>query len=130
MQGLAILGPTLILFFASNKILNIKVLVNYCLLTIANKAVYDSCPLPTPVMNLFCISEPPNINIFLKFSHHGSLYGSIYPSVMVPKLWSLEALGIWNIHKLEAFKSELYSRLVEGYSKEVTCDNPFCEDCS
>ena len=67
---------------------------------------------------------------FLKFSQHGLLYGINYPSVRIPKLWSLEDLGLRNIHKLEAFKSELYSRLVEGYSKEVTCDNPFCEDCN
>ena len=118
--------------FASNKILKIDDLVKYWLNAIAHQAFYTSCPLPlpSPVMNLFCISEPPNRTYIFKFSHHSSLYGSIYPSVRVPKLWSLEDLGIRNIHKLEAFKSELYSRLVEGYSKEVTCDNPFCEDCS
>ena len=27
-------------------------------------------------------------------------------------------------------KSDLYSKLVEGYSEEVTYDNPFCEDCN
>ena len=49
--------------FASNKILKIKDLVKYMLLTIAHKAFYASCPLPPlTVMNLFCISEPPNTN--------------------------------------------------------------------
>ena len=43
---------------------------------------------------------------------------------------SFGALGLRNIKKLEAFKSDLYSKLVEGYSKEVACDNPFCEDCN
>ena len=48
------------------------------------------------------------------------------------RLWSLEEgyLELRNIKKLEAFKSDLYSNLVEGYSEEVTCDNPFCEDCN
>ena len=100
--------------FASNNILNIEDLVKYCLLTIAHQTFYASSPLPTPVMNLFCISEPPSRNKRFKFSNHGSLYGSIYSSVRVPKLWSLEDLGIRNIHKLEAFKSALYLRLVDG----------------
>ena len=82
------------------------------------------------MMNLFCISEPPNINYLFKFSQHGSLYGIDYPTVRIPKLWSLEDLELRNIKKLEAFKSAFYSKLVEGYSEEVICDNPFCEDCN
>ena len=100
--------------FASNKILKIQDLVKYKLLTLAHQAFYASRPLPTPLMNLFCISEPPNINLFFKFSHHGSIYGIDYPTVRIPKLWSLEDLEIRNIKKLEAFKSALYSKLVEG----------------
>ena len=44
--------------------------------------------------------------------------GIDYPTVRIPKLWSLEDLELRNIKKLE------------GYSEEVTCDNPFCEDCN
>ena len=80
-------------------------------------------------MNLFCISELPNINLLFKLSQHGSIFGIDYPTVRIPKLWSLEDLEIRNIKKLEAFKSALYSKLVDGYSKEVSCDNPFCEYC-
>ena len=87
-------------------------------------------PSPPKVSNLFCISELSNINYLFKFSQHGSLDGIYYPSVRLPKLWSLEDLGLRNIKKLEAFKRGLYSKLVDGYSEEVTCDNPFCEDCN
>ena len=80
-------------------------------------------PFP-PLMNLFCISELPNRNLLFKFSQHGSIFGIDYPTVRIPKLWSLEDLEIRNIKKLEAFKSALYSKLVDGYSKEVSCDNP------
>ena len=77
--------------------------------------------LPTPshphVSNLFCISESPNRNYIFKFSQHGPLYGINYPSVRVPKFVSLEDLGLRNIHKLEAFKGELYSKWVDGYFK-------------
>ena len=59
-----------------------------------------------------------------------ALCGIDYPTVRIPKLWSLEDLELRNIKKLEAFKSDLYSNLVEGYSEEVICDNPFCEDCN
>ena len=45
-------------------------------------------------------------------------------------LWSLEDLEMRNIKKLEAFKSALYSKLVDGYFKEVSYDNPYCEDCN
>ena len=76
-------------------------------------------------MNLFCISELPNRNLLFKFSQHGSIFGIDYPTVRIPKLWSLEDLEIRNIKKLEAFKSALYSKLVDGYSKEVSC-----EDCN
>ena len=48
-----------------------------------------------------------------------------YPSFGVWKTWSHK-----EIKKLEAFKSALYSKLVEGYPEVVTCDNPFCEDCN
>ena len=106
--------------FASNKILKIKDLVKYKLLTIAHQAFYASCPFPTPVMNLFCISEPPNRNKLFKFSQHDPVYGKDYISNRIPKLWSLEDLDLWNVVKLEAIKSVLYSRLVEGYSKEIS----------
>ena len=80
--------------------------------------------------NLFCISEPPNRNLLFKLSQHGSIFGIDYPTVRIPKLWSLEDLEIRNIKKLDAFKSALYSKLVEGYSTEVSCDNPYCRDCN
>ena len=115
--------------FASNKILKIEDLVKYKLLTLAHQVFYASHPLP-PLMNLFCISELPNINLLFKFSQHGSIFGIDYPTVRIPKLWSLEDLEIRNIKKLEAFKIALYSKLVDGYSKEVSCDNPYCEDCN
>ena len=95
-----------------------------------HQAFYASRPLPPPLMNLFCISELPNINLLFKFSQHGSIFGIDYPTVRIPKLWSLEDLEIRNIKKLEAFKSALYSKLVDGYSTEVSCDNPYCEDCN
>ena len=97
--------------FARNKIKILKDLVKYRLLTIAHQALYASCPSPPPVLNLFCISEPPNKNYIFKFSQLDSLYGINSPSVRIPKLWSLEDLGLRNIKKLEAFKSELYSIL-------------------
>ena len=50
--------------------------------------------------------------------------GIDYPTVRIPNLWSLEDLELRNIKKLEAFKSDLYSKLVEGYSEEVTCATP------
>ena len=115
--------------FACNKILKIEDLVKYRLLTLMHQAYYASCPSP-PVSKLFCISEPPNRNYLFKFSQLGSLYGIDYPAVRIPKLWSLEDLEIRNIKKLEAFKSDLYSKLVEGYSEVVICDKPFCEDCN
>ena len=85
--------------FASNKILKIEDLVKYWLLTIGHQSFYASCPLP-PVSNLFCISEPPNRNYLLKFSQHGPLYGINYPLVRIPKIWSLEDLGLRNIQCL------------------------------
>ena len=97
--------------FASNKILKIMDLVKYKLLTLAHQAFYASHPLSCPLMNLFCISELPNINLLFKFSQHGSLYGIDYPTVRIPKLWSLEDLELRNIKKLEPFKSALYSKL-------------------
>ena len=115
--------------FASNKILKIEDLVKYKLLTLAHQAFYASRPLP-PLSNLFCISELPNRNLLFKFSQHGSIFGIDYPTVRIPKLWSLEDLEIRNIKKLEAFKSALYSKLVDGYSTEVSCDNPYCKDCN
>ena len=116
--------------FASNKILKIEDLVKYKLLTLAHQAFYASCPLPPPLSNLFCISEPPNRNLLFKLSQHGSIFGIDYPTVRIPKLWSLEDLELRNIKKLDAFKSALYSNLVEGYSTEVSCDNPYCRDCN
>ena len=116
--------------FASNKILKIEDLVKYKLLTLAHQAFYASRPLPPPLSNLFCISEPPNRNLLFKFSQHGSIFGIDYPTVRIPKLWSLEDLEMRNIKKLDAFKSALYSKLVEGYSTEVSCDNPYCRDCN
>ena len=68
--------------------------------------------------------------MLFKFSKLGSLYGIDYPSVRIPKLWSLDDLELRNIKKLEAFKMDLFSKLVEGYSEEVSCENPFCEDCN
>ena len=111
--------------FASNKILKIEDLVKYKLLTLTHQAFYAS-----PPSNLFCISEPPNINLLFKFSQHGSIFGIDYPTVRIPKLWSLEDLEMRNIKKLDAFKSALYSKLVEGYATEVSCDNPYCRDCN
>ena len=60
----------------------------------------------------------------------GFTFGIDYPTVRIPKLWSLEDLEIRNIKKLEAFKSALYSKLVDGYSTEVSCDNPYCNECN
>ena len=116
--------------FASNKILKIEDLVKYKLLTLAHQAFYASRPLPPPLANLFCISEPPNRNLLFKLSQHGSIFGIDYPTVRIPKLWSLEDLEMRNIKKLEAFKSALYSNLVETYHTEVSCDNPLCRDCN
>ena len=127
--GLAI-GPTTILFLPATRFKKIMDLVKYKLLTLAHQVYVCFLPPSPPMMNLFCISEPPNRNNLFKFSQHGSLYGIYYPTVRIPKLWSLEYLELRNIKKLEAFKSALYSNLVEGYSEEVTCDNPFCEDCN
>ena len=115
--------------FASNKILKIEDLVKYKLLTLAHQVFYASRPLP-PLSNLFCISELPNIHLLFKLSQHGSIFGIDYPTVRIPKLWSLEDLEIRNIKKLDAFKSTLYSKLVDGYSTEVSCDNPYCRDCN
>ena len=78
-----------------------------------------------------CNSELPNRNLNLfKFSQQGPIFGIDYPTVRIPKLWSLEDLEIRNIKKLEAFKSALYSKLVDGYSTEVSCDNPYCNECN
>ena len=93
-------------------------------------SVLSLLPTPPPVPNLFCISEPPNINYIFKFSQHGSLYGIDYPTVRIPKLRSLDDLELRNVKKLEAFKHDLYSKLVEGYSEEVSCENLFGEDCN
>ena len=106
-------------FFASNKILKIEDLVKYKLLTLAHQAFYASRPLPPPLTKLFCVSELPNKNLLFKISQQGPIFGIDYPTVRIPKLWSLEDLEIRNIKKLEAFKSALYSKLVDGYSKEV-----------
>ena len=59
-----------------------------------------------------------------------NIFGIDYPTVRIPKLWSLEDLEIRNIKKLDAFKSALYSKLVDGYHTEVSCDNPYCRDCN
>ena len=116
--------------FASNKILKIEDLVKYKLLTLAHQAFYASRPLPPPLANLFCLSELPNRNLLFKFSQHGSIFGIDYPTVRIPKLWSLEDLEMRNIKKLDAFKSALYSSLVARYETEVSCDNPHCSDCN
>ena len=97
-RGLAI-GPTHDPLFASNKILKIEDLVKYKLLTLAHQAFYASRPLPPPLSNLFCISEPPNRNLHFKLSQHGSIFGIDYPMVRIPKLWSLEDLEMRNIKK-------------------------------
>ena len=109
--------------------MKIEDLVKYKLLTLAHQAFYASRPLP-PLSNLFCISEPPNKNLLFKLSQHGSIFGIDYLTVRIPKFWSLKDLEIRNIKKLDAFKSALYSKLVEGYSTEVSCDNPYCRDCN
>ena len=103
----------------------IEDLVKYKLLTLAHQAFYATRPLPPPLSNLFCISELPNINLLFKFSQQGPIIGIDYPTVRIPKLWSLEDLEIRNIKKLDAFKSALYSKLIDGYSTEVSCDNPY-----
>ena len=71
-----------------------------------------------------------NLDCVPQFSQLGSLYGVDYPAVKIIKLWSLEDLELRNIKKLEAFKSDSYSKLVEIYSEEISCENPFCEDCN
>ena len=78
--------------FASNKILKIEDLVKYKLLTLTHQAFYASRPLPPPpppLSNLFSISELPNRNLLFKFSQQGPIFGIDYPTVRIPKLWSL-----------------------------------------
>ena len=92
--------------FGSNKILKSEDLVKYRFTDPRTPSILCFPP-PPPCVNLFCISEPPNINYLFKFSELGSLYGIDYPAVRIPKLWSLEDLELRNIKKLEAFKSDL-----------------------
>ena len=108
--------------FASNKILKID--------PRAQSVLRFPPPPPPPLSNLFSILELPNRNLLFKFSQQGPIFVIDNPPVRIPKLWSLEDLEIRNIKKLEAFKSALYSKLVDGYSTEVSCDNPYCNECN
>ena len=127
--GLAI-GPTQIHFLPATRFKKSRILSSINYRPFRTKRFTPPAPSPSPLMLLFCISELPNINLLFKLSQHGSIFGIDYPTVRIPKLWSLEDLEIRNIKKLEAFQSALYSKLVEGYSKEVSCDNPYCEYCN
>ena len=127
-QGLAI-GPTQIQFLPAIRFWKSRIWSSTNYWPSRTKRFTLPAPSPPPLMNLFCISELPNRNLLFKFSQHGSIFGIDYPTVRIPKLWSLEDLEIRNIKKLEAFKSALYSKLVDGYSTEVSCDNPYCKDC-
>ena len=53
----------------------------------------------------------------------------IYPSchIFLDSLWLQEFTRVYNKWQVT---SALYSKLVDGYSKEVSCYNPYCEDCN
>ena len=73
------------------------------------------------------------IETYFLSSHSMALFLELttqHPTVRIPKLWSLEDLEMRNIKKLDAFKSALYSNLVDAYPTEVSCDNPYCRDCN